>query len=251
MKPTAILQIRTNSTRLPGKMRLPFYEQQTIPDLIITRLKPVLGADNLIIATTTSADDDAVAEMAAQHGIRCFRGSEKDVLGRFLAAIDAFRLKTVIRVCADNPFLRAEYIQKLIDAFSEGTYDYATFEFPDGTPVMQSHIGLFAEIMTAEFLRKIDAVTADPFFHEHVTNYVYTHRPDFRTLFIPVPPPVNIRRDIRLTIDTRADFDHLASLYSAMVNRNPEFTVDELIAQIDRTEGLLPSMKREIDRNSK
>jgi spore coat polysaccharide biosynthesis protein SpsF (cytidylyltransferase family) len=60
-----------------------------------------------------------------------------------------------------------------------------------------------------------------------------------------------MRRDIRLTIDTRADFDHLASLYSAMVNRNPEFTVDELIAQIDRTEGLLPSMKREIDRNSK
>jgi spore coat polysaccharide biosynthesis protein SpsF len=150
MKPTAILQIRTNSTRLPGKMRLPFYQQQTIPDLIITRLKPVLGADNLVIATTTSPDDDAVPEMAVRHGIRCFRGSEKDVLGRFLGAVDAFRLKTVIRVCSDNPFLRAEYIQTLIDAFSEETCDYATFEFPDGTPIMQSHIGLFAEIMTDE-----------------------------------------------------------------------------------------------------
>lgn len=251
MTPNAILQIRTNSTRLPGKMLLPFYEQQTIPDLIIARLKPVLGADHLVIATTTSPEDDAIADMAVRHGIRCFRGSEKDVLGRFLGAIDAFQLKTVIRVCADNPFLRAEYIHTLINAFSEGTYDYVTFEFPDGTPIMQSHIGLFAEIMTSEFLRKIDSATADPFFHEHVTNYVYTHRPDFRTLFIPVPPPVSMRRDIRLTIDTRADFDHLASLYSAMVNGNPEFTVDELIARIDRTEGLLESMKREIDRNSK
>jgi spore coat polysaccharide biosynthesis protein SpsF (cytidylyltransferase family) len=251
MKPTVILQIRTNSTRLPGKMLLPFYEQQTIPDLIIARLMPFLGAEKLVIATTTSPDDDTIAEMAMRHGIRCFRGSEKDVLGRFLGAIDAFQLNTVIRVCADNPFLRAEYIQTLTDAFAGGTYDYATFEFPDGTPIMQSHIGLFAEIMTSDFLRKIDTATADPFFHEHVTNYVYTHRQDFRTLFIPVPPPVSTRRDIRLTIDTRADFDHLASLYSAMVSENPEFTVDELIARIDRTEGLLESMKREIDRNSK
>jgi len=251
MKPTAILQIRTNSSRLPGKMVRPFHDGKTIPDLIIHQLIALLGRDYIVVATTTSKDDEVVCEMADRHGVKCFRGSEADVLARFIGAIDAFGLTTVIRVCADNPFLRPEYIQVLIDAFDPEKCDYATFQFPDGTPIMQSHIGLFAEIMTASFLQRIDALTSDPFYHEHVTNYVYTHRDAFRTLFLPVPAPVDARRDIRLTIDTPADFEHLSGLYKKLTAEGPDFSVDELIGRVDASPGLLEAMQQEIVRNSK
>lgn len=251
MKPTAIIQIRTNSKRLPGKMIRPFYREQTIPDLIIERIEPLFGADHIVVATTTSSLDDPIREMAGRHGVKCFSGSEMDVLGRFLGAIDLFELKKVIRICADNPFLRAEYLSLLMDSFDSDELDYATFAFPDGTPIALSHIGLFAEMMTAEFLRKINQITQDPFFHEHVTNYVYTHRDEFRTRFIPVPEPVNLRRDIRLTIDTATDFENLAILYKHLRERIPGYSVQELVHEIDTTPGLIESMQREIARNTK
>lgn len=249
--PFAILQIRTGSTRLPGKMLMPFFEGRNIPELIISKVKSVLPASNIIIATTTSPKDDAIEAIAVNQGVKCFRGDENDVLRRFLDAIDLFGAENVIRICADNPFLRAEYLAQLIQTFEKTDFDYISFEFPDGTPIMRSHIGLFAEIMKADFLRKIAQKTTEPLYREHVTNYVYEHRNEFKTLFLPVPAPFTTRKDIRLTIDTAGDFESIQQLYAELHHQDGNFSSIELLDAIDRNPQLLSSMKEQIELNSK
>lgn len=249
--PTAILQIRTGSTRLPGKMLMPFYKDSSIPELIIQSIKSVLPPANIVVATTISEKDNPIEELAIKLGVKCFRGDENDVLKRFLDAIEHFNLENVMRICADNPFLRAEYIQTLITKFENSEYEYISFEFPDGTPIMRSHIGLFAEIMTAGFLKKIDSKTDESLYREHVTNYVYEHKDEFKTLFLPVPQPFSNRQDIRLTIDTAGDFDNAKKLFETLHNRNPDFSADELLLAIDSNDELLQSMKAQIALNSK
>lgn len=251
MKTAAILQARTGSTRLPGKMLLPFFRDQSIPDLIIANLKKVLKPDQIILATTTEPGDDALAVLAEKHGIRIFRGDTNDVLKRFLDTAERFGLTDVIRICADNPFLSSAYVQRLMDEHTKGQTDYVTFAFPDGTPIMKAHIGLFAEIMKVSFLKDIAARTDEKLYREHVTNYVYENRQLWNTRFLPVPEPFSGRKDIRLTIDTAEDFKNVSDLFVKICPDGKEATPEAIISGIDNTPGLKERMKAEIDKNTK
>lgn len=250
-RPFAFLQIRTGSTRLPGKMLRDFYGGDSIPVIMIRELKKIIPPDRIVVATTVSPLDQPLAEMAIQQGVQCFRGDENDVLQRFIDAAGFFNADSVLRICADNPFLQNRYILELIAAFEKSDYDYISYEFPDGTPIMRSHIGMFAEIMNADFLRRISGFTREPFYHEHVTNYLYEHRDRFNAHFLPVPEPLCFRRDVRLTIDTEGDFKNLSELYAALCHAEGGLEPENLIAEIDQRPRLLEHMRNEIGRNAK
>jgi spore coat polysaccharide biosynthesis protein SpsF len=250
-RPFAFLQIRTGSTRLPGKMLREFSGGKSIPVIMLHQLKKIIPAEHIVIATTVSPMDDPLAEMAIQQGVQCFRGDENDVLQRFIDAADFVKADFILRICADNPFLQNRYIEDLIVAFENSDYEYISYEFPDGTPIMRSHIGMFAEIMSMDFLRRISGFTREPFYHEHVTNYLYDHRDRFNAHFLPVPAPLCFRRDVRLTVDTEEDFKNLSELYTALCQTDGSLEAENLITEIDRRPRLLEYMQQEIRRNAK
>lgn len=223
--------------------------------MIIEKLKQVLPASNIVLCTTRNSEDDTLEALADDFGIQCFRGSENDVLQRFLDAAESHGFDTVIRVCADNPFLSQTHIKELINSFNGQPCDYISFAYFDGTPIMKGHIGLFAEIMRVDFLKQIAERTDLPLYREHVTNYVYEHLDVFNARFIPVPEPFFGRKDIRLTIDTPSDFAYVQEIYAALFDGRADFLVDaelhELFQVIHNTPGVLEKMKGEIDKNTK
>ncbi|HNX57329.1 MAG TPA: hypothetical protein PKO30_17160, partial [Prolixibacteraceae bacterium] len=77
-----ILQARTGSTRMPEKVILPFFEGKSILDLLIEKVKK-LGIP-AVLATTVNPSDDRICDLAARHDFPVFRGSENDVLDRFI-----------------------------------------------------------------------------------------------------------------------------------------------------------------------
>ena len=71
---TFIIQSRMGSTRLPGKLLLPFYGRKTILDILLDKLRRIERAD-VIIATTDNPTDDPIADKARQLGVKCYRGT--------------------------------------------------------------------------------------------------------------------------------------------------------------------------------
>ncbi len=61
---------------------------------LLERLKPLQGA-KLVLATTNLASDDELADTVAKAGVRVFRGSATDLVGRYVAAANAHGLDTV------------------------------------------------------------------------------------------------------------------------------------------------------------
>ena len=100
-----IIQARTGSTRLPFKMTLPFFNDRGILELLLSRLKKAGLADKTIVATTENVRDDIICNIARNAGVSYFRGSESDVLDRFIQAANHYYVSKIIRICADNPFL--------------------------------------------------------------------------------------------------------------------------------------------------
>ena len=55
---------------------------------VVRACRAARAADGVVVATTTEAADDAVADLAASLGVDVVRGSEDDVLARYVQAVD-------------------------------------------------------------------------------------------------------------------------------------------------------------------
>ena len=100
-----IIQARTGSTRLPSKMILPFYGNDGILSILLSRLTLCKLADSIIVETSSLSPDDAICYLVREHRVKCFRGDENEVLDRFIQAARYYGISKIIRFCADNPFL--------------------------------------------------------------------------------------------------------------------------------------------------
>jgi len=205
-----IIQARVGSTRLPNKMLLPFYAEQSILEIIIERLKNNLNLP-IILATTTHSQDNQLKEVVRMYGIECFRGSESDVLQRFINAAECFKIDVIVRVCADNPFLSPEYIRQLVSSFQKQEADYISFKTEEGVPSIKTHYGFFAELVKLESLKKIAESTNDLSCHEHITKYIYENTNRFKINFLNIPFKEN--KMVRLTIDTPEDYEMAQTIF--------------------------------------
>lgn len=246
-----IIQARSGSTRLPAKILLPFDEHRRIIDIILENISRNCPGKKIVLATTDKPADDRIADIASHAGVLCYRGSENDVLSRFIGVAETFGIDRLIRVCSDNPFLRADSFAQLFSAHdADPDADYVAFAFPDGRPTIKSHLGLYAELTTADALRRAASDTREQLYIEHVTLYLYTHPDKFRCRFLPLPAAVSNRTDIRLTLDTQSDFDILRRLYHEFDNA-PDQSVDALMAMIDANPDYGRIMKQNIQQNEK
>ena len=75
-----------NSERLPKKALLEIYGKPLIIRLF-QRLEEVFNINDLVVCTSINPQDDELQKISAEYGINCFRGSELDVMGRFIEAL--------------------------------------------------------------------------------------------------------------------------------------------------------------------
>lgn len=237
MKSARVLPIvtaRMGSTRLPGKSLMPLGEQSVLA-LLIRRLQRSRAGDNLVIATSELSRDDPIAAEAAAHGARCFRGSESDVLARVAGASRAYEGDVVVRLTADCPLNDANIVDRCIDAFCSGGFDYVTtkYKFP---------MGLDAEVLSDELLQRLDQTVANCEEREHVTLHIWRHETAYRTHTIS-PGPALSRAEIVLTLDDEADYRRLSALVTRLGLRAVAASAQEIVMLIDRHPELLKTRK--------
>lgn len=250
MKIGIIIQARTGSSRLPKKILFPFYKEKSILDIIIEKLKILNNKYQIILATSTSKEDENLKSYSDKFGIDFFKGSENDVLSRFVDAATQFKIDVIIRICSDNPFLDIESIVKLIEIYSNNNQlDYCSFKNFEGLPAIKTHLGLFAEIVSTKALKKIKKLTEEKLFTEHVTNYIYTNPEIFNIHLENASQKVYCRKDLRFTVDDIHDFNNLREVYKEFRNNN--FTLDEIIDYVDKNEDIKMKMEKNIKKYSK
>lgn len=219
MKDGIIIQARTGSTRLHNKILLPFYGEQRIIDILIANIRRACPDKCIVLATTNRPQDDVLADIAHRAGILSFRGSEDNVLDRFIRTAEVYGIERFVRVCSDNPFLRPETFNLFFREHDICPADYLAYSFADGRPTIKSHLGLYAELTTAKALRRVAIATQEKLYTEHVTIYLYTHPEQFNVRLLPLPDELESRLDLRFTLDTPEDFSLLQELYATFYEK--------------------------------
>lgn len=166
-KIAAIIQARMGSSRLPGKVikQIPPNSECTILSRLISSLKMVSGIHDIWLATTQLQADCALEEYAKSLDVRVFRGSENDVLSRFLGILELENYQSVLRFTADNPCVDVSAVEFTLKNHLETQSDYTRL---NGMPV-----GMHVEIINSQTLidlsKKSDLISDDK---EHVTTYI-------------------------------------------------------------------------------
>lgn len=214
-----IIQARTGSTRLPGKI-LKVINDRTLLDHIIDRLKELKEEAVVVIATSTLPGDDAVEKFCKEKGVVCFRGSESNVLSRYYECAKEHGFDHIVRLTADNPFVDVEEVDRLIAYHKECGNDF-TESFS------QLPIGVGVEIFSYAALEEDMAKASMPHHFEHVDEYILENMDKFKTGTLQVPESKHMP-DVRLTVDTQEDYEK--ACYIAAHCKTGLATTEEAVA---------------------
>jgi len=219
------------SQRLPGKV---LSNLAGTPMLLrhLRRVSDAQSINDVVVATTTNQEDDAIVDICKLHGWNYFRGDGDDVLERYYCAAREYNAEFIVRVTADCPMIDPEIIDRVAALLVEAPdiVDYASNVWPDRTFPR----GLDAEIFSFDALAKARAQDSNTTWREHVTVYIQRHPELFTTR--------NLLNDIdysdmRWTVDTPEDLRFARKLYEhfchdrfswrqalALVERRPDWT---------------------------
>ena len=227
MKIVATIEARMTSTRLPGKVLLPAAGKPMLLHLI-DRLRAVPSLSEVVLATTTNTADDPLAALAATEGIRCFRGSEDDVLGRVIGAAESAQADVVVEITGDCPIIDPDLVEQTIQAFLTRDAAYVTncavSSYPDG---------MNTQVFRLETLKRSGSMTDDPLDREHVTKHIREH-PELFPAFHLVAPPALRWPELFLTLDEPNDYELLKRIIEHFGEANPLFNCSDVIQLLRR-----------------
>jgi spore coat polysaccharide biosynthesis protein SpsF len=219
----AIIQARTGSTRLPGKVLLPLLGEPLLAH-VVRRVSRARWVDATVVATTVSPDDDAIVELARREGWIVERGSEADLLDRYLQAARAHGAERVVRITADCPLIDPGVIDEVVDKLSTTAAAYASNTLEPRTYPR----GLDVEAMTLEALEAANVFDDDSRSREHVTPFIYRHPERFRLAALRSPVDLSGHR---WTVDTVEDYELVRRIYDEI--GNDEFSWRDALAVVD------------------
>lgn len=196
-----IVQARMSSTRLPGKVLRPVAGRPLL-SYLIESLEHCRNGGPIIVASSSDASDDPIAEYCRNQQIRCTRGPLEDVMGRFLMAVEDTMADQFVRVCGDSPLLDHRLIDHAIELFWKRRPELVTNLFPRSFPAGQS-----VEVVDTTCFRRAAASTSQPEHREHVTKFFYAQSNRFDI--------VNFTADEdwsghKMAVDEPADLDRFA-----------------------------------------
>ncbi|MCB2310030.1 glycosyltransferase family protein [Clostridium tagluense] len=226
MKIDVIIQARMGSTRLPNKVLMKF-EEKTILEHVINRLKLSGYINDIIIATTLNEEDEKIVKLAEKIHVNYFRGSEEDVLGRYYYAAKQFQSEIVVRITSDCPLVDYEILDKMLIIFIE-RYTESNIDFLSNTDVVESTFprGFDIEIFTFKALEKTYFEANKQYQREHVTPYIYQNPDKFK--LCGYANDVNYS-NYRLTVDTIEDFNLIKFIYNKCYNENKYFNLNAVL----------------------
>lgn len=225
MKKVAIIQARMNSSRLPGKVLFKLGDREVLK-LVYDRVRKS-NIDEVVIATTNNPLDDEIENFCERNSIKCFRGSENDVLGRVHECAVKYDADVIVEITADCPFVDYRHINEMLKFFcvNLSPFKYVSNCFPRSFPD-----GFDVQIFNMTCLETVVRMPGKNI--EHVGWNIQNLLSDIVLEKKHYPASGKYRRpEIGLTLDTKEDYELLGIISDVFIFGNHTNKLDEISAE--------------------
>jgi spore coat polysaccharide biosynthesis protein SpsF len=226
-----IVQARTGSSRLPGKVLLPIAGKPLLQRML-ERVRAVEIPFRLIVATTTHFSDNPVRKLCARLGVKCYSGHPTDLLDRHYQAAKLESADAVAKIPSDCPLIDPAIIDRVLGFFLQQSdrYDFVSnlhpATYPDGNDVEVMH---FSALETAWREAK------KPFEREHTTPFLWEQPQRFRIGNVTWETGLNYSMTHRWTIDYPEDYNFLKAVFEELWSEeNPIFHLQDILSLLER-----------------
>jgi spore coat polysaccharide biosynthesis protein SpsF len=224
MKTAVFIPVRIGSTRLPKKSLLQIKGKKVVEHLI-ERVKLSKTPDLIVLCTTKNPEDKILVEIAKRNKIEYFRGSEKDVLKRYLDAAIKYNVDFIVNVDGDDILCDPEFIDKAIRHFKSTDADFIKYE---GLPLGASPCGI-----KVDALRKVCELKAKTDTETGWGRY-FTDTRLFKVECLRVKNRKLRHPEIRMTLDYPEDYEFFKLIFDRLYKKNRMFTLREVLDLLEK-----------------
>lgn len=214
------------STRLPAKIMLPLGGRPVLLH-VYERCKRAKTVDEVIILTSKDKENDKIQSLCEENNIKCFRGSENDVLDRYFECSQIYKPDIIVRVTSDCPLIEPKLIDYYVTNMIRDDIDFIEEE---------SHLyeGFGLDIFTIEALNTMKKKAKLTKQKEHVIGYYYDNKSEFKHKLYPLPDKLRyVYSEHRLTLDTPLDYDLIRIIYSNYYTGEHIVKLEEVMKYLD------------------
>ncbi len=222
------------STRLPGKV-LEDVGGRPVLLRIVERVRAATAIDEVVVVTSSKPSDDALYELCTETDVEVFRGSEHDVLDRFIVAARTYRPDVVVRVTGDCPLIDPHVVDDVVSLLTQTPSlvfaSVATGALKADSGRRRYPDGLDVEAMTETALAIAAEEARDPFDREHVTPFIWKHPGRFPAALLEADHDMG---NERWTLDYPSDLEFIRAIYERLEGLGSPFGCQEILAVLER-----------------
>jgi len=227
MKIVASIEARMTSSRLPGKVLMQILNKSVL-EILIQRVRKAKYVTDIIVATTTNKEDDPIDKLCSRLGIKVFRGSEPDVLGRVYEAHSYVNSDIVVELTGDNPLVDPALIDLCVLKYLYSNADYVSTALKPFFPYPQA-----IQVFPFTILKDLNENALTKFDREHVTPSIYNNPKEFKIVSI-IGNNKQFAPDQRHTLDTKEDFDRIKYLIENISGDFRSSKIEDLITLVKK-----------------
>lgn len=234
MRVLVVVQARTGSSRLPGKVLLPLSGAPLLARML-ERVRAARTPFELVVATSVEPRDKPVFELCESLGVACFEGHPTDLLDRHYRAALHFSAHSVVKIPSDCPLIDPGAIDRVLSFYlaDPEKYDFVSnlhpATYPDGNDV---------EVMSLPALERAHREARAPFCREHTTPYLWDQPERFRLGNVSWETGDNLSMSHRFTIDYPEDYAFVTAVFAELYQAGKIFSLGDILELLQRKPSL-------------
>ncbi len=234
-KTVIVIQARTGSTRLPGKIFLPLGGKPMLVRMY-ERVAASKSVQEIVVATTTDPQDDEIVKLCEENGIKYFRGHPADLLDRHYKAGIESGAEAIVKIPSDCPLICPDVIDRVLNFYysHQNDYDYVSnlhpATHPDGNDV---------EIMSMKILEQAWNESERDFEREHTTPFIWERPERFRIGNVEWETGLDFSMSHRLTVDYEEDYEFVKKIFDELYESKNNFKLCDIMLLLDRKPELM------------
>lgn len=227
-KTAVFIPVRLGSSRLPKKPLIEI-KGKTLIEHLIDRAKAAKSPNMIVLCTTTKPEDEIFCKISRKNHVKCFQGSEHDILKRFLDAAVKFNVDFIVNVDGDDVFCDPELMNQTVQAYLKTGVDFIRWK---DLPLGATPIGLKVDALrkACEMKDTLNTETGwGAYFADTGLFNVKTLEPRDDELRHP---------EVRITLDYPEDLELVKQIYDKLYLHGKVISLKEILKLIKKEPSL-------------
>jgi spore coat polysaccharide biosynthesis protein SpsF len=222
-----IIQVRIDSTRLPGKV-LKEIDNKPLLWYLYERVSFSKELEKVVIATVNNESNLPIIKFAQENKIEYYAGSEYDIIDRLYQTARKFGGKIIVRITGDCPLIDPIVIDKVTKFYLDNKYKY---DYVSNTVKPTYPDGLDVEVIPFTTIKKAWNNVKNPFCREWICSYIVEHPESYRIGNVKNEKDLSY---LRWTVDYEEDFVFITHIFKRLYPIKKKFYMDDILKLLEK-----------------